>query len=188
VKFAYADPPYLGQGKKLYGKHHDEAHVWDDPQTHQELIDRLVDEFPDGWAMSASSGSLRTLLPMCPDDVRVASWVKPFAIFKPNVGLAYAWEPVILRGGRKIPRDQKTVRDWVAENITLKKGLTGAKPPRFCEWVFSMLNAQPGDELVDIFPGTGVVGETWRQWITRNDYLPEVGGIAKPTKAVKTVA
>jgi hypothetical protein len=31
-------------------------------------------------------------------------WVKPFAAFKPNVGLAYTWEPVILRGGRRIGR------------------------------------------------------------------------------------
>lgn len=179
MRFAYADPPYLGQGKKLYGAHHENAADYDNPSTHAILISRLCDEYSDGWAMSASSPSLNTLLPMCPKGTRIAVWVKPFAIFKPGVGLAYAWEPVFVYGGRKIARDQKTVRDWLAENITLKKGLTGAKPPRFCRWVFSMLNAQPGDTLDDIFPGTGIVSEEFAQWQQRNDYTPEVGGIRK---------
>mgnify|MGYP007102828454 CR=1 FL=1 len=29
MKFAYADPPYFKQGKKHYGKLHDEAEIWD---------------------------------------------------------------------------------------------------------------------------------------------------------------
>ena len=77
MKFAYADPPYLGCGS-LYAKHHPEAKVWDKPETHRQLIERLVDEYPDGWALSLHSPSLWTLLPMCPEDVRVAAWVKPF--------------------------------------------------------------------------------------------------------------
>jgi hypothetical protein len=60
VKFAYADPPYLGCGK-LYAKHHPEALIWDDPETHRRLIERLVDEYPDGWAMSLHVPSLRVL-------------------------------------------------------------------------------------------------------------------------------
>ena len=102
---------------------------------------------------------MRTLLPMCPEDVRVGSWVKPFAVFKPNVGVAYAWELVIFRGGRRRTRQQRTVRDWIAEEITLKKGLTGAKPPPFVHWVLDILNVQRGDQVDDLFPGTGVVGK-----------------------------
>ena len=97
--FAYADPPYLGQGKKLYGDH-PEASEWDNPGTHIALIDRLREEFPDGWALSASSPSLRILLPVCPDDIRIAAWVKPFCAFKKGVRPCYAWEPVLFRGGR----------------------------------------------------------------------------------------
>lgn len=177
MKFAYADPPYLGQGRKHYEKHHEDAAIWDDPESHRDLVDYLVREFPDGWAMSASSPSLRTILPMCPDDVRVCAWVKPFSIFKPNVGLSYSWEPVIIRGGRKIERTQPTVRDWVAENITLKKGLTGAKPDRFCRWVLSMLNFQEGDEMVDLFPGTGIMGEAVSSWSGH-----DIGGIRRVGK------
>ena len=164
MKFAYADPPYLGQGQRLYAAHHDEAHVWDDPAEHRKLIDRLSDEFPDGWALSASTPSLTQLLPMCPPTVRICSWVKPFSVFKPNVGVSYSWEPVLLMGGRKRTREQPTVRDWIAESITLQKGLTGAKPERFCRWILSLLNAETGDEVVDLFPGTGVMGRTWERW------------------------
>lgn len=173
MRFAYADPPYLGCGA-LYAKHHPEARIWDDPETHRGLIRRMVDEFPDGWAMSATSVSLRTILPMTPDDCRVGAWVKPFAVFKPNVRVAYAWEPVIFRGGRKGNREQDTVRDWLAESITLRRGLTGAKPRKFCRWVFDILNAQPGDDMVDLFPGTNAMGAAWSEWIGEQDPLPSL--------------
>lgn len=35
MKFAYADPPYFGQGKKLYGKHHPEAAIYDTLDAHK---------------------------------------------------------------------------------------------------------------------------------------------------------
>ena len=177
--FAYADPPYLGCGA-LYAKHHPEALAWNDPEEHRRLIERLSDLYPDGWAMSASAPSLRTLLPMCPEDVRIGAWVKPFCIFKPNVGVAYAWEPVIFRGGRRVGRDEPTRRDWLAENITLKKGLTGAKPPRFSRWVFSLLNAKPGDTLCDMFPGSDAVLTAWQAF--QEDPSPEIGGNLKAAK------
>ena len=113
MKFAYADPPYLGQGRRIYGDLHEDAADCDKTDWHQALIDRLCTEFPDGWALSLSAPSLRTILNMCPDDVRVGAWVKPFAAFKKNVTRAYAWEPVILRGGRPIPATEPTVRDWL---------------------------------------------------------------------------
>jgi len=173
VKFAYADPPYLGQCDR-YGHIHEikwmtepswddlwpngPSACWDNPATHRLLIEQLVADFPDGWALSASAPSLKTLLPMCPWDVRVAAWVKPFAAFKANVRNAYTWEPVIVRGGRLSSKDGAPVtRDHLAESITLKKGLTGAKPERFCRWVLDMLGYKEGDELVDIFPGTNVM-------------------------------
>lgn len=156
MKFAYADPPYLGQGKKLY-----QRPEWDDLATHALFIQKLHAHYPDGWALSASSPSLRAILPLCPEDVRVASWVKPFAVFKPNVNPAYAWEPVIFRGGRKGDRTRLTVRDWFSHVITLKKGLTGAKPEAVCAWIIELLGALPDDQFDDIFPGTGIFGRTW---------------------------
>lgn len=154
MRFAYADPPYIGQAKRYPEK---------TEVDHVELVQRLVDEYPDGWALSLSSPTLQYILSLCPSDVRVMAWVKPFAVFKPNVNPAYAWEPVIVRGGRKRGRDVPTVRDWVSCNITLKKGLVGAKPEGFCEWLLDVLNVLPGDQLDDIFPGTGIVTQTFER-------------------------
>ena len=171
MRFCYADPPYLGCGKKLYGDMHEHAADWDNPERHRQLVEQLCDEFPDGWAMSLHSPSLRTILPMCPEDCRVAAWVKPFAVFKANVTVAYAWEPVIFRGGRKRPRTMPTVRDWVSECITLKKGCPGAKPEGFSMWLFDLLNMEPQDDFVDMFPGSGSVQKAWDKFC-RTPMLP----------------
>lgn len=158
MRFAYADPPYVGQAKKRYSH---------DPRCAEVDHGRLIDALNalDAWALSLSSPSLRQILPMCPPDVRVMAWVKPFAIFTPNVNPAYAWEPVIVRGGRKRTRAEKTVRDWVSANITLKRGLCGAKPEAFCHWLFRVVGAQPGDEMHDLFPGTGAVTAAWQSYL-----------------------
>ncbi|TGV50867.1 hypothetical protein EN803_40735, partial [Mesorhizobium sp. M2D.F.Ca.ET.160.01.1.1] len=54
--------------------------------------------------------------------------------------------------------------DWIQESITLRKGLTGAKPEAVCHWAFETLGARPDDELHDLFPGTGAVTKAWRTW------------------------
>jgi hypothetical protein len=159
--FAYADPPYIGQAKKHYSHDPNCAEV-----DHAKLIHEMTERY-DGWALSLSSSSLQQVLALCPGDVRVAAWVKPFAAFKVNVNPAYAWEPVIFRGGRKRTRTMPTERDWIAESITIKKGLSGAKPRKFAFWVFEMLGMTESDILVDLYPGTGAVGhahEQWKRW------------------------
>lgn len=157
MRFALADPPYLGCGQKHYGQHHPSAADFDSIEAHADLIARLVSDYPDGWALCLHTPSLKAMLNLCPDDVRVGAWVKPFGAFKVNVNPAYVWEPVIWRGGRKRTREQDTTRDWLAESITLKRGLTGAKPRAFTLWVCDLLNVQPGDQVDDLFPGSGAV-------------------------------
>ena len=159
MRFAYADPPYIGQAKKHYS--HDPlcAEV-----NHKKLISKL--SVYDGWALSLSSPSLKQILNFCPDNARVGAWVKPFCSFKPNVNPAYAWEPVIFCGGRKRGRDLPTVRDYVSHPITLKRGLTGVKPDGFCFWLFDILGMQPGDVFDDLYPGSGAVTRAWNSYIT----------------------
>ena len=160
MKVAYADPPYVGQAQRHYGM----------PEVdHVALLAQL--EGYDAWAFSASSPSLRYLLPLCPETVRVMAWVKPFASFKPNVNPAYAWEPILVQMGRKPAREEPTVRDWVSSNITLRRGLAGAKPLAFCYWLFEVLNLEPDDDFHDLFPGTMGVTEAWTQWrsLKRNE-------------------
>ena len=151
-KIAYADPPYLGC-----------ANLYPEMQEvdHAELITQLGAY--DAWALSCHTPSLKVLLPMCPDNTRVAAWVKPFCSFKPNVNPAYAWEAILFKA---LPRNReiKTVRDWVSANITLKKGLVGAKPTDFCYWLFELLGARENDEFYDLYPGTGIVTKCWQSW------------------------
>lgn len=174
MRFAYADPPYCGHAAKHYGAEHPEAHVWDDLETHRELIGRLVEAYPDGWALSMTSGNLHDLLPLVPRQARIMAWVKTFAAFKRNVRVAYTWEPVIVMGGRFSSKDgAPPTRDHLAEPITMRRGLVGAKPERFCAWVLDVLGWIPGDRLDDLFPGTGVMG---RVLAHRAGDIPVVAG------------
>lgn len=180
MKFAYADPPYLGCCG-LYGHDHGtDGGCWDEPDTHERLLVRLWTDFPDGWALSCSSSSLIAMSMLVNrtsilGDLRprVGAWVKPFCAFKRGVRPCFAWEPVIYCSRRNPPHQrheppqkggkQTTPKDFHAASITLKRGLTGAKPESFARWVFDLLNVQPGDEMVDCFPGTGVIGRIWQE-------------------------
>lgn len=48
-----------------------------------------------------------------------------------------------------------------APRLTDPGRVTGAKPAEFCRWIFELLAAQPGDEFVDVFPGSGGVARAW---------------------------
>ncbi len=154
MRIAFADPPYLGCANKYPEKQE---------VDHQKLILDL--ETYDGWALSCSTPSLRILLPMCLEGIRVGAWIKPFCSFKPGVNPAYAWEGIIFKPARgNHGKDVETVRDWVSANITIRKGLVGAKPIKFCFWLFDILGALPEDEFIDLFPGTGIVTKCWHGW------------------------
>lgn len=155
MRFAYADPPYLGQARKHYGPDAREV-------NHRLLIAHLA-EF-DGWALSLSEPSLRTILPMTPKEARVCAWVKPFAAFKKGVTQAYAWEPVICKPVRPRPVEEPTVRNWVSVPITLQRGVSGAKPDAFSRWLFEFAGLTADDEFIDLFPGSGAVTRAWEAW------------------------
>jgi hypothetical protein len=168
MRFAYADPPYPGQARRYYKDHPDYGGEVD----HAELIDSLQDQFPDGWALSTSASALQSVLALCPDGIRVCAWTKPMsAMFAYSVSVQYSWEPVLLMGGRDRRGRNPVVRDWLAispDGYTWRSKpeshVIGAKPRGFCYWVFDLLGALLGDELVDLFPGSGAVGRAWRAW------------------------
>lgn len=154
MRVAYADPPYIGQANRYPEKRE---------VDHRALIAELEVGY-DGWALSASSPSIFDLVPLFKERPRIGVWVKPFAIFKPNVNPAYAWEPIFFKPARARGRGLPTIRDWVSANITLKKGVIGAKPPEFCLWLFELLGMTKEDEFYDLYPGTGIVTKCWKEW------------------------
>jgi hypothetical protein len=166
VRFAYADPPYIGQSKRHYADHPDYAGEVDQFA----LIDRLESEYPDGWALSCGMRDLRALLPHCPEKTRVLSWAKPNASFlaypnAPNARLFYAWEPVLFR----LPCRRPTARvmaDWLVASRVQKNasGTRGSKPREFCFWLFDAFGITDADTLDDLFPGSGAVTQYLDEW------------------------
>lgn len=169
MRIAYADPVYFGCGA-LYPEH-PEAHIWNDASTHQQLVQYLQTNF-DGWVLHASATpeSMALYAPIIlGTGARWCSWRKGFAAFKKNVSVAYAWEPVIIKACRKpVVSKRLVMRDWIdtdiQESITLKRGLTGAKPEAVVHWAVELAAARPDDEFYDLFPGSGAVTAAWASW------------------------
>ena len=178
VRIAYADPPYPGCAH-LYADHPDYAGEVD----HLALIESLITY--DGWLLHTSSVALTESLyhlDALGVEYRIMAWVKPFAAFKRNVPVAYAWEPVLVHPVRKpkVAGASDILRDWIAEPVTLRRGLVGAKPERVCWWAFDVLGAEPDDELRDLFPGTGAVTRAWQSWCAQRP-LPFAAADADPS-------
>lgn len=161
MDIAYADPPYPGLAR-YYAKHADYA----GEVNHSRLLRELSTY--DGWVLHTSVPALAEVLRIADGlelTYRVCSWVKPWASFKPSQALAYAWEPVLVHAARRqVLTGFHVMRDWMAEPMTMQRGLTGAKPERVCHWLFECVGAQPDDTFHDLFPGTGAVSRAWTSW------------------------
>jgi hypothetical protein len=153
MRLAYADPPYPG----MAGLYPENAEI-----DHAELIEQLCEY--DGWALSTDERSLAFVLSLCPPKVRVLAACRSNAPpFAPNPWPA--WEPVLASPARSKP---VTVPSYYVGGVPSGKwqrdGLTGQKTPGFCEWVIRCLGAEADDEMHDLFPGTGTMGEAWQRF------------------------
>ncbi|MFZ5850538.1 MAG: hypothetical protein ACOYY2_03975 [Actinomycetota bacterium] len=171
MRLAVADPPYLGRAERWYGPtgrgsggglHRADAHPaaseWDRLERHHALVDELVAGF-DGWALFTGAANLRVILPHCPDDVLVASWVVTNAVPSGSRILA-GWEPVLVYvpAARRGRASSGLVVRSAHVAAAPRRGFTGAKPASVCRWVLDLLGYVPeDDELVDLFPGSGAV-------------------------------
>lgn len=179
LRFAFADPPYPGQSRR-HGSHEDFAGEVD----HGELVERMMREWPHGWALCSGAAMIPHVAPLMPEGVRVLSWVKPMTLMKPGVSVDYGWEPVYLWGGRRRPRNAPMVRDWLScspEQWTFKGegrapagAVIGMKPRAFCTWVIECLGARPdlGDAIDDLFPGSGAFERAWRAYAAAPQLAP----------------
>ena len=192
-RFAYADPPYPGKAH-YYRRHPDYAGEVD----HEALIRRLstydgwalstsAEALPHVLALTVAQGL----------NVRVAAWIRgprPHATARYALN---AWEPVIYvpvaldvagdasrtpadetdasrlatpdpSRGAGVVRRVDTLTHGVSPMLTLPGRVIGAKPAAFCRWMFDLIGATPGDELDDLFPGSGMVGKTWAAYCARS--------------------
>lgn len=176
MKLAIADPPYppfIGSGgrknraSRWYGDgqrsatdrpsdFHPEAGDWDDPARHRELIEQLMAEF-DGWAIATSPDGVAAYYPL-PPAVRIMAWIKPNA--QPGAHrLRSMWEPVIVYPpeGRRSNRGGVGAMPDVLTAAAPRVGFIGAKPPEWTRWVLDALGYRDGDEVIDLFNGSGAV-------------------------------
>jgi hypothetical protein len=179
MKLCIADPPYLGRAVRHYGINgraygrgkgksdtHPEAHIWDDPETHKKLIYELQNNF-EGWAIAMSVHSLSTYLEIIEtqseNGIRVCVWHKPNAI-PSGSRIINHWEPVLI----KVPKDRKgrTKGQMTTDVLTANApriGFSGSKPKEWTYWVLDLLGYQEGDEVVDLFHGSGAVTQAISQ-------------------------
>lgn len=166
---AYADPPYPGLSRKYYGDHPDFAGEVD----HAALLSRLESRRQAGqiagWALSTSSKALGYVMSLVPasarEAVKICSWHKHVG---PGDGQRHDfWEPVIVVPGRPWRLGFRNVLCAATARGGHDK-LVGRKPILFCSWLFDALGMSPGDELDDIFPGTGGVATAWAELSSRS--------------------
>ncbi len=161
MRIAYADPPYPGLAH-LYKDHPDFAGEVD----HAALIISMERDF-DGWILHTSSVAIPIIAPLVPKTARWGAWVKSFAAFKKGVRPAYAWEPVIFKPCRRMAESYTGAfiqRDWISASMTMRRGFTGAKPEAVSHWAFEIVGAERGDDMIDLYPGSGAVGRSWESW------------------------
>lgn len=183
--FIYADPPYPGTSSKYYRDEPTFAGEVDFPQLIASLTAASDSGGCLGWALSTSARSLRTLLPLCPSDAHVCPWVKPIGVSPQTYGPHTTWEPLIVVGGRK---RQPGKRDWLRAMPARAEGtLPGRKPIAFCAWLFDLLGMLPGDELVDLFPGTGIVARAWASLSSRTSATASFGAGATVSLSPETI-
>lgn len=165
-RLAYADPPYPGLAH-YYRGHPDYAGEVD----HAALLSRLATY--DGWALSTSARALPAVLALAVAQdlpVRVAAWIRGARPHATPRHALNAWEPVVYlpvasRGAGAVRRVD-VLSHGVTVMSTLPSRVIGAKPARFCRWMFDLIGAGPRDTLDDLFPGSGMVGQAWRAYVS----------------------
>jgi hypothetical protein len=182
LKLAIADPPYLGRANRWYGDgcgdgyglgradSHPEAKKWDDPKAHIELVHDLNNNF-DSWAIAMTVHSLSTYLSVIDTDsrngIRVMSWIKPAAVTSGS-RVTNSWEPVIV----KIAKERRGwnsgvhIKDYLSA-APMRSGFIGAKPEAWTHWVLDAMGYTEGDELTDIFAGSGAVTHALNSYRSR---------------------
>lgn len=176
MRLIIADPPYprfVGSGgsknraSRWYGTgqrsstdepsdRHPDAAEWDEPERHRLLVEELMRD-SDGWAIATCPDGLDVYRPL-PVACRVMAWFKPNA--QPGSHrILSKWEPVIVYPpeGRRSNRGGAGAVDDVLIANAPRVGFIGAKPPEWTAWVLAALSRQPGDTVIDLFPGSGIV-------------------------------
>lgn len=176
MKLAIADPPYppfIGSGgrknraSRWYGSgqrskkdkpadSHERAGDWDNPETHRRLLLHLLESF-DGFVIATSLDGIKAYGDL-PPEMKICIWQRPNA----NPGahrVRTTCEAVLLYppAGRRSNRGGVgMVPDFLSAPVP-RGGFTGKKPSEWVDWVLALMTWQEGDEVQDLFAGSGSV-------------------------------
>lgn len=163
LRILYADPPYPGKAH-MYREHP----AYGGEVDHRSLVSRL--QAWDGWALSTSAEAIplvvALLAELSPPGWRVASWHRG-ARGGASAGPCSSWEPVFYRCARPIPcldHPPDSFEYAPRARLTDPRRVIGAKPAAFWPWVFGLMGAAPGDNFVDLYPGSEGGDRAWRAW------------------------
>ncbi len=179
MKLCIADPPYLFRAVRWYGDGgrghgygvgqadiHPQAHLWDDPKRHQQLVFEIERDF-DGWAIAMTVHSLSVYLEALDthsrDGIRVCVWHKTNAV-PSGSRITNMWEPVLI----KVPAARRQrIKGLQMQDVMAcpcEQGFVGAKPAKWTRWILDLLGYQSEtDTVLDLFPGSGAVGKELAQ-------------------------
>lgn len=159
LRLGYADPPYPGLAH-YYSDHPDYRGEVD----HRALLSHL-EQF-DGWALHTSADALHEVQDLAHDlglEPRVGVWVCGSRPRTTDLRPRRAWEAVLYCPARRVPGvwpDDVFVHTS-RPRMTDAQRVIGAKPAAVISWVFGLIGARAGDELDDLFPGSGGVSRAW---------------------------
>lgn len=97
-------------------------------------------------------------------DPRVAAWVRGGRLV-PSRTPSKQWEPVVYSGGRRVVRRSPppdALVHYSRPRRTDPGRVVGMKPAAFVWWMLDLIGAEWGDDVVDLFPGSGGIARAWR--------------------------
>ena len=174
LRMAIADPPYFGTAKRFYspdGEAYEKgleyqsnqdsnADLWDNPESHKELLEYLQDNFKSfAIAMNVHSLPLylKKIKPSASSGFRVCSWVKTNSA-PTGSRIRNGWEPVLIYNDvtRRSQQSGTRTRDYLICNAP-REGFIGQKPYEWTEWIVELLGHKEDDTIADLFFGSGAV-------------------------------
>lgn len=135
---------------------HPAAAEWDNPLRHRALLEELAAEF-DGWAIATTLDGIEHYAPH-PAGMRILVWQSSNAPpsshrVATTLEAVLVYTPITRRRAGALGQVPDLLRT-AAPRI----GFPGSKPPLWTRWVLDALAYDPDeDELIDVFPGSGMV-------------------------------
>lgn len=162
MRFALADPPYPGKAWK-YKDQPSFAGEVDHFALLSALEGRRISGAIQGWALATlcSLRVLRRLMSHLPEHAELHPWIKPIGVSSKTYGAHQTCELLLVVPGRRLRPGFRN--GLVAQPARGGGTLVGRKPIAWCAWAFRHLGALPGDELEDLFPGSGAVSRAWAE-------------------------